>query len=70
MTVLFSKGHELEGKYGERVPTGQGTTGQWPLLHCEQVPEFDLARWKFRAFDEIEEELECSCGEFPLMPTV
>ncbi|HEY7538227.1 MAG TPA: sulfite oxidase-like oxidoreductase [Gaiellaceae bacterium] len=51
-----------------RLPPGQYLTEKWPVLHAGAVPDTDLATWTFRAFGEVEEEVELTWDEFNDLP--
>jgi DMSO/TMAO reductase YedYZ molybdopterin-dependent catalytic subunit len=51
-----------------RLPPGQYLTEKWPVLHAGSVPTIDLARWDFRVFGEVEEELRLTWDELTALP--
>lgn len=52
-----------------RLPPGQYLTEKWPVLHAGSVPEYrDLAKWTFRVFGEVENELELSWDALNELP--
>ncbi|MBI3025926.1 MAG: sulfite oxidase-like oxidoreductase [Candidatus Tectomicrobia bacterium] len=68
MASLFSRKKEFQERYGKRIPPGQTVTEKWPVLHYGSVPKVDLAKWDFRVFGEVEEELRFSYAEFTSLP--
>src|SRR5262245_12396749 len=51
-----------------RLPPGQTMTRKWPVLHAGTVPRVDLAKWTFRVFGEVEEEVELTWKQFGELP--
>jgi DMSO/TMAO reductase YedYZ molybdopterin-dependent catalytic subunit len=51
-----------------RVPPGQVLTEKWPVLTYGVTPRFDPARWSFRCFGMVEEEVAWTWGEFLALP--
>jgi len=65
MAFLF-KGKKLpEGVDPARIPPGQTLTApdRWPLLHFGPVPKTDIAKWDFKVFGAVENELTLDYGE-------
>ena len=51
--------------YVERVvPPGQLVTEKFPVLSISPTPRIDLARWRFRLFGLVEEEVELDWSRF------
>jgi DMSO/TMAO reductase YedYZ molybdopterin-dependent catalytic subunit len=53
-----------------RVPPGQALTEKWPVLTYGVTPRFDPARWSFRCFGLVEEEVAWTWAEFLTLPRV
>ena len=51
-----------------RVPPGQVLTDKWPVLTYGLTPRFDPARWSFRCFGLVEEEVRFTWEEFLALP--
>ena len=51
-----------------RVPPGQVLTDKWPVLTYGLTPRFDPARWSFRCFGLVEEEVRFGWEEFLALP--
>jgi DMSO/TMAO reductase YedYZ molybdopterin-dependent catalytic subunit len=51
-----------------RVPPGQVLTDKFPVLSYGPTPRFDLGRWDFRVFGEVEEPLRLSYEQFRALP--
>lgn len=61
---------ELENrmKAEKRLPPGQSATIKFPVLHYGPVPKADLARWDFRVFGTVRDELRWNWDEFNQLP--
>ncbi|HEV8573139.1 MAG TPA: molybdopterin-dependent oxidoreductase, partial [Dehalococcoidia bacterium] len=55
-------------KYGERLPPGQKVVEDWPVLTYGGTPRVDLKDWRFRAFGEVEQEVEWKWKEITALP--
>jgi DMSO/TMAO reductase YedYZ molybdopterin-dependent catalytic subunit len=53
-----------------RVPPGQARTSKWPVLTYGLTPRVALARWTFRCFGLVEEEVSWTWEEFLALPRV
>lgn len=53
-----------------RVPPGQVLTDKWPVLTYGETPRFDPARWRFRCFGLVEEEVAWTWEELQRLPRV
>ena len=53
-----------------RTPPGQVLTTKWPVLTYGRTPSFDPARWSFRCWGLVEEEVRFTWGEFQALPRV
>ncbi len=51
-----------------RVPPGQYLTTKFPVLSYGPTPRFDPAKWDFRVFGLVEQELRFSYEEFRALP--
>jgi DMSO/TMAO reductase YedYZ molybdopterin-dependent catalytic subunit len=51
-----------------RVPPGQTLTEKWPVLHYGEVPEVELARWRFHIRGLVREERVLTWEEFLALP--
>ena len=51
-----------------RVPPGQSKTVKWPVLHYGDVPEIDLAKWRFQITGLVESPLVLTWTEFQALP--
>ena len=51
-----------------RVPPGQVLTEKWPVLTYGETPRFVPARWTFRCFGLVAEEVTWSWDEFRALP--
>jgi DMSO/TMAO reductase YedYZ molybdopterin-dependent catalytic subunit len=51
-----------------RLPPGQVLTKKWPVLHYSQVPNVDLAQWRFRIWGAVEQPLELTWEEVHRLP--
>ena len=48
---------EVDPKYKGRLPAGQVLTDRFPILHEGEIPEYDMEKWEFKIFGEIEEQI-------------
>ncbi len=53
-----------------RLPPGQAVTVKFPVLHYGPVPGFDLTKWDFRIWGEVEEAKQWTWAEFNQLPRV
>jgi DMSO/TMAO reductase YedYZ molybdopterin-dependent catalytic subunit len=51
-----------------RIPPGQYLTTKFPVLSYGPTPRFDPAKWDFRVFGLVEQELRLSYEEFRALP--
>jgi DMSO/TMAO reductase YedYZ molybdopterin-dependent catalytic subunit len=51
-----------------RTPPGQTLTDKFPVLSYGPAPRFDPAKWDFRVFGEVEEELRFTYAQFRALP--
>ncbi|HEV3101617.1 MAG TPA: sulfite oxidase-like oxidoreductase, partial [Candidatus Dormibacteraeota bacterium] len=65
MASLFKRNRVPEGVDPARIPPGQTLTApdRWPLLNFGPVPKTDIAKWDFRVFGAVENELTLDYGE-------
>lgn len=66
--VLGRREEEKQVKEMKRLPPGQSLTQKFPVLHYGPIPQTDLARWDFRVFGEVEEELLWNWEQFNQLP--
>ena len=52
----------------KRVPPGQVLTEKWPVLTYGSTPRIDLARWRFRCYGLIEEEVSWTWEQLSALP--
>jgi DMSO/TMAO reductase YedYZ molybdopterin-dependent catalytic subunit len=52
----------------KRVPPGQRLVTNFPVLHVGGIPKFEPAKWDFRVFGEVEQEIRLSYAEFMALP--
>ena len=55
-------------KYGDRLPPGQKVVEDWPVLSYGGTPRVDLKDWRFRAFGEVEKEVEFTWEQITALP--
>jgi DMSO/TMAO reductase YedYZ molybdopterin-dependent catalytic subunit len=67
-SYLNRKREEEIARKGGRLPPGQSLTQKFPVLHYGPVPHFDPARWDFRVWGEVEQEVRWSWEEFRQLP--
>ena len=51
-----------------RLPPGQYLTDKWPVLHAGGIPNADLATWTFRAFGEVDQEVDLTWQQLNELP--
>ncbi|MCW1967816.1 MAG: molybdopterin-dependent oxidoreductase [Anaerolineae bacterium] len=51
-----------------RLPPGQSLTNRFPVLHYGSVPRYDMTKWDFRIFGEVEEPVRFTWDEFLQLP--
>jgi DMSO/TMAO reductase YedYZ molybdopterin-dependent catalytic subunit len=51
-----------------RLPPGQSLTLQFPVYHFGHIPSFDLQKWDFKFWGEVETPLQLSWKEFNDLP--
>lgn len=51
-----------------RLPPGQSLTLQFPVYHFGAVPPFDLQKWDFKLWGEVESPFQLSWNEFCELP--
>ncbi len=51
-----------------RLPPGQSLTLQFPVYHFSHIPSFDLQKWDFKFWGEVETPLQLSWKEFNDLP--
>src|SRR5258706_16288252 len=71
MAFLFKRKRVPEGVDASRIPPGQTLTApdRWPLLHFGPVPKTDIAKWDFKVFGAVENELTLDYGELRALPS-
>jgi len=52
-----------------RIPPGQRLVARMPVLHYGPIPRVDLARWDFRLFGLVEEEVRWDYAQFRALPS-
>jgi len=55
---------EKDAGYGERLPPGQHTVENWPVLTYGPAPSIRTDEWKFRVFGLVEEKRTWTFDEF------
>ncbi|UCH58116.1 MAG: sulfite oxidase-like oxidoreductase [Candidatus Bathyarchaeota archaeon] len=65
---IFSRKKSKKGNEPRRLPPGQTLTDKFPVLHYGPVPSVDLAKWDFRVFGLVDEEMNWSWEEFQQLP--
>lgn len=53
-----------------RLPPGQYHTERFPVLHVGNVPNYDMSKWTFQVFGEVDQPHKFSWDEFRSLPTV
>jgi DMSO/TMAO reductase YedYZ molybdopterin-dependent catalytic subunit len=51
-----------------RLPPGQYLTDKWPVLHAGEVPQVDLAAWRFTVSGEVEQPLKLTLEQLQELP--
>lgn len=62
------KDKENEIRSMGRIPPGQALTERFPVLHYGSVPRYDLSKWNFRIYGEVEKEVSFTWEEFQKLP--
>ena len=60
----------VDPSLAERVPPGQSLTTKWPVLTYGRTPRSDPARWSFRCFGLVEQEVTWTWAQFLELPRV
>jgi DMSO/TMAO reductase YedYZ molybdopterin-dependent catalytic subunit len=70
VSFLLGRKRVPEGVDPARIPPGQTLTApdRWPLLHFGPVPKTDLARWDFKIFGLVENELSLDYEAIRALP--
>jgi DMSO/TMAO reductase YedYZ molybdopterin-dependent catalytic subunit len=55
-------------KMAGRLPPGQSLTQRFPVLHYGSVPRYDMSKWDFRIFGEVEQAVKFTWEEFLALP--
>jgi DMSO/TMAO reductase YedYZ molybdopterin-dependent catalytic subunit len=69
--ILGQRGKRQAEKLGidpSRVPPGQYLTEGFPVLTVGPNPDFDLSRWDFKLYGEVEDEFQLSWDELQALP--
>src|SRR5215216_8050756 len=69
--MLRERGKRQAEKLGvdpQRVPPGQYLTERFPVLTVGPNPSFDLAKWDFEVFGEVDSKLTLSWDELQALP--
>ena len=61
---------QVDPTLAARIPPGQTVTTKWPVLTYGRTPRFDPARWTFRCFGAVEQEVAWTWPEFLALPRV
>jgi DMSO/TMAO reductase YedYZ molybdopterin-dependent catalytic subunit len=61
---------QVDPALANRIPPGQTLTAKWPVLTYGLTPRFDPARWTFRCFGLVEQEVVWTWAEFQCLPSV
>ncbi len=61
---------QVDPALAHRVPAGQTPTTKWPVLTYGLTPRTELARWTFRCFGLVEQEVVWTWPEFLALPRV
>jgi DMSO/TMAO reductase YedYZ molybdopterin-dependent catalytic subunit len=69
MNLFGRKDKETEIRKMGRLPPGQALTEKFPVLHYGSVPNYDLAKWDFTIYGEVEEPRRFTWQEFQQLPT-
>jgi len=68
MNLFGRKDKENEIRKLGRLPPGQALTEKFPVLHYGSVPNYDLSRWDFNIYGEVEEPRRFTWQEFQQLP--
>ncbi|MCS7060274.1 MAG: sulfite oxidase-like oxidoreductase [Anaerolineae bacterium] len=68
MNVFGRREKESDMRKMGRLPPGQALTEKFPVLHYGPVPHYDMSKWDFRIFGEVEEEKRFTWEEFQRLP--
>ncbi|MBM4437054.1 MAG: sulfite oxidase-like oxidoreductase [Actinobacteria bacterium] len=52
-----------------RIPPGQRVTDKWPVLHYQEPAPYNLAKWDFRVWGEVEAPVRWTWPEFTGLPS-
>jgi DMSO/TMAO reductase YedYZ molybdopterin-dependent catalytic subunit len=69
--MLAARGRKQAEKLGidpDRIPPGQYLTERFPVLTVGPNPKYDLARWDFTVFGEVEREVKLSWEDLLELP--
>lgn len=61
---------QIDPALAHRVPSGQTLTTKWPVLTYGLTPRTEPARWTFRCFGLVEQEVVWTWPEFLSLPRV
>lgn len=69
---LFRKQTEPEPPAGSRprLPRGQVLTSKWPVLSYGATPRYDMRKWTFRIFGDVEKEIVWTWEDILALPKV
>jgi DMSO/TMAO reductase YedYZ molybdopterin-dependent catalytic subunit len=62
------KSREDALKLSGRLPPGQSLTDKFPVLHYGPVPQYDMSKWTFQIYGEVEEPKTWTWEEFLKLP--
>jgi DMSO/TMAO reductase YedYZ molybdopterin-dependent catalytic subunit len=67
---LFNPRKDRENalKNSGRIPPGQALTDKFPVLHYGSVPRYDMSKWSFAIYGEVEQPVTFSWEEFLKLP--
>lgn len=68
MSLFGRRDKENEIRKMGRLPPGQALTEKFPVLHYGPVPRYDMTKWDFRIFGEVEQERRFTWDEFQQLP--
>jgi DMSO/TMAO reductase YedYZ molybdopterin-dependent catalytic subunit len=60
---------KLDEALAQRLPPGQYSVRDFPVLHVGSVPAFDAATWRFKIFGDVENPAVLSWEQFTALPT-
>lgn len=68
--ALFTKRNEPQEMIGDkpRLPPGQTLTAKWPVLSYGSTPRYDMNKWTFRVFGEVEQEFTWTFQDILALP--